>query len=278
MRYVALALMAIYGFACSPVTNSNDAGETIDASMRADATGSTPDASGIPDGQLGGACLANSMCSGDLECSAQQLCIAPACKGSNIIFLNRNGGTYSNGADDSRTNTSSIAQGTATLVPWNMTAVQWAQILTETRQIFADFDVEIVDADPGAVAHLEIVLTGSPSTDLGPNLGGVLSISPGDCSADINKIGFIFEPTGSPPTPIPGLIAPNAALSLGLSYTDKCPDIMSYSYDCVTANPTFNDTLLTCGQTGPQPCRCSTATNQNSKQEMLTRLGANVCP
>ncbi len=280
MRLVALALTAIYGLACSPIkANSDD--QLIDADVNGAADSAVvadagdPDANNLPAGDLGGPCFGNDTCTGDLVCNAQDICVPATCTPSNIIFLNRDGGTYTGGTEDSRTNVSSIVQGVATVASLTMTDAMWNQLLNNTRDVFADFDVAVVDADPGNLPHVEIVLTNSLSSAVIPTQSGTLSLSPGMCSTDISRIGFIFLTTSPPPIAVSLLIAQNVALTVGLSYTNQCDDMMSYNYSCVSA--TFTDATLSCGQTDAMPCRCGGASSQRSLSALLGKLGASTC-
>ena len=267
-------------FACSPITSgdvANDADPAALDSAVAVVDAGRPDATTILQGDLGGACFNDMTCKGGLTCNDQQICYS--CVPSKIIYLNREGGTYTKGSDDSRTNTTSvIAAGgpdTATLSARTITDSVWNQLLIDTRENFAAYDVDVVDQDPGNVEHLEIVLTDSLASAIGYQ-GGILGLSPG-CSSEFSLIGFMFgETLPSPPT-LASFFASRAALTAGLSYVTECNDAMSYTpLSCIV--PTFTDAPLTCGQAAAIPCRCNTAAStQNSHQELLSKFGARVC-
>jgi hypothetical protein len=273
MRLVALTFTALYFFACSPITaKSSDAGAAADADT-SDGSAGGADASNIAAGALGGACLADLTCNGNLNCNAEQVCVEPPqCMPSNIVYLNRDGGTYTPGSDDSRTNTSSILSADKTVSARTISTVEWNQLLTDTRQTLAAYDIAVVDVDPGNVPHLEIVLTDMTGNQFG--ISGALGISPG-CSDDISLIAFMFGGTAG--VPLKDLVASRIGLTLGLSYSTECSDLMTWDLGCFGS--TFSDVSLLCGQDQATTCRCDTTgeTKQNSHQSMLLKLGASSC-
>jgi len=70
---------------------------------------------------------------------------------SNIIFLNRcqGGCTINSGFGDSRTNTSSIIRGSATISEWNKGDAQWEELVSCVTALYDPYDIVITDVDPG---------------------------------------------------------------------------------------------------------------------------------
>lgn len=275
MRLVAaLSFTALYCLGCSPVTSAEtsdaDVGSTADSAVGA-VDAAAPDGMSIPQGDLGGACFPNSTCNGALVCNPEKIC-AVECVPGNIVYLNKEGGTYTSGPDDSRTNTSSIPTATVTVSSRTITSTQWNQLLLDVRMKLGAYDVALVDVDPGNVPHLEIVITDTTGSDFG--VQGALGISPG-CSDDFSLIGFIFGgPSGG--LTLSTRVASRIGLTMGLSYTVEGGDLMTW--DLQTIGTTFTNTSLNCGQSTATDCRCKQSeTQQNSHTEMLAKLGARVC-
>src|SRR5688500_19970175 len=81
---------------------------------------------------------------------------------SRIVYLNKGGVTLSPGNNDARTNRSTIVTQTTTIPAWNVSAANWQTTVSCFRDLFARFDVQIVETDPGNVPHMEAVFGGTP--------------------------------------------------------------------------------------------------------------------
>jgi hypothetical protein len=80
-----------------------------------------------------------------------------------IVFVNRNGGTYSSGAENSSANRSTIVRGTVTLPPYSRSDADWQRVMQLVKEEFAPYNIVVTDQDPGATAHIEMVVSGHPS-------------------------------------------------------------------------------------------------------------------
>ncbi len=194
-----------------------------------------------------------------------------------IIYLSREGGTYTRGDhDDSSLNLSSfIEPGSHYLNPWSIDELTWTEVLVCSRLMFGRFDVEVTDVDPGDVPHLEAALGGKPG-DLGL-AGGIGGISPFDCSVPVieRSITFIFtDSLGGNSQRVCEVIAQEIAHSVGLDHELLCEDPMTYLGGC--GSKTFHDVYADCHdmQLSKAPCACSGAEKQNSVQMLYERLGA----
>src|SRR5690606_31569114 len=106
---------------------------------------------------------------------------------SRIIYLNKNGVTLSPGNNDARTNRSTIVTQTTAIPAWNVSAANWQATVSCFRDLFARFDVQIVETDPGNVPHMEAVFGGTPGqVGMDPNVAGVSPFTL-DCSVIENS-------------------------------------------------------------------------------------------
>src|SRR5688500_1367707 len=109
-----------------------------------------------------------------------------------IFYLNKSGGTFRPGNNDSRTNYSSIVDSVSTVPAWNVSAAGWTQIVDCMKDLFSRWNVTITDVDPGNVPHFELVIAGRPQdVGMGSGVGGVSPYTY-DCSVIPNSIVYTF--------------------------------------------------------------------------------------
>ena len=194
-----------------------------------------------------------------------------------IIYMNRVGGTYSPGNNDARTNRSSLVQRATRIDPWAVSNANWNQVMTCVKDLFAPFDVEITDVDPGPdVPHIESVVAGSPG-DLGQrdDVGGVSPFT-SSCTVIPNSIVFTFANVfGNDMETVCEVVAQEAAHSFGLDHELLASDPMTYlgfsglrRFQDVEAD-CGERTVRPCGLPGGQVCR----QKQNSVRLLLERIG-----
>ncbi len=203
---------------------------------------------------------------------------ATALAQSKVIYLNKNGVTLQPGNNDSRTNRSTLASQATTLPAWNVSATTWTATVNCMKDLFAPFDVQVTENDPGATTpHMEAVFGGSP-TQLGmpSNVAGVSPFTT-DCSVIENSIVFTFTAV-LPPTDARlacEIMAQEVAHSYGLDHELLASDPMTYlDY---TGNRTFKNQTVSCGEDVTRPCGINGSTcraNQNSVTLLTDRLGA----
>ncbi|HUH04468.1 MAG TPA: Ig-like domain-containing protein [Kofleriaceae bacterium] len=205
----------------------------------------------------------------ELETPADEVVAIPHAA-PRIIFLNKNGGTYTPGTNNSSTNRSSIPNQTSTVPPWNVSAAGWNHIVTCMQDMFADYNVLVTDVDPGEAVHVEAVVAGRPQ-DVGMQ-SGVGGVSPFSCSVIERSIAFTFaEVYGTNYQAICETTAQEVAHSYGLDHEYLCSDPMTYLNGC--GKKSFQDTNASCGEYSARSCQCGGST-QNSHQVLTTRLGA----
>ncbi len=188
-----------------------------------------------------------------------------------ILFMNRSGGTYVEGDDNSSTNTSIIPNGSGTIAAWSYGDGAWTQVMACVREMYSRFDIEVTDVDPGSTAHIESVVGGTPGQVGMPSyVGGVAPVS-GDCSVVERAVVFTFAGVyGGDVQAICETVAQESAHALGLDHEYLCEDPMTYLYGCGAKS--FQDIAASCGEDGPRTCMCGGST-QNSVQILLDVLG-----
>ncbi|MCX5741753.1 MAG: Ig-like domain-containing protein [Proteobacteria bacterium] len=194
---------------------------------------------------------------------------------SRTIYLNRNGVTLKVGDNDARTNTSTIVRAPVTIPPWTTDPGTWSSTVACVRDIFARFDVTVVETDPGNVPHLEAVFGGSPTAlGLDATIGGISPFM-ADCSIIENSMVFTFtEVLPNDPRVACEIMAQEIAHSYGLDHELLASDPMTYlPYD---GHRAFQDVAVACGEDTARPCGINGSTcraMQNSVALLETRLG-----
>ena len=185
------------------------------------------------------------------------------------LFVNRHGGTYQSGDDDSSQHISSIVSGVSTVPPYADGDASWAQFMACIRDQFSPFNVTVTDVDPGSTTHIEAVIGGTPgSVGMGQGVGGVAPMF-GDCSIVERAIVFVFADVLGGAQTSCEVAAQEIGHAYGMDHEYLCEDPMTYLNGC--GNKKFQDQTVSCGEDSPRACQC-TAT-QNSVQMLLSRLG-----
>lgn len=191
-----------------------------------------------------------------------------------ILFLNRCAGGLTLDAgwpDDNTVNRSGILGGTTHFPEYPFGDGSWNQVVLESREIFAPFDIEVTDVDPSPMPHDEAVICGSGEL---AGFGGAGGVSPFTCDVIPSPITFTFpESLGDDPRTIAEVIAQEAAHAWGLEHEFKCEDPMTYLYGC--GEKSFQDGDYPCGEYEPRACECGGA-SQNAYQYILDLFGPAV--
>ncbi len=188
-----------------------------------------------------------------------------------IIYMNRAGGALHPGDENSATNTTGIVNQESTLSPFPYSDTTWHGVVDCMRAMYAPFDVEITETDPGNVDHIESMVAGSPSdVNLPDGYGGVAMMN-GDCSVMERGIAFTFPTVwGNNVRDICETAAQETAHSLGLDHEFLCEDPMTYLSNC--GNKAFRDIDADCGEYASRQCSCG-GSKQNSVKLFLQILG-----
>jgi hypothetical protein len=197
---------------------------------------------------------------------------APPATARRTIYLNRHGGNYTVGTNDSVANTQIFSSGPVTAPAYPFGDAEWNATRDCIAQIFAPFDVSVVDVDPGPVDHMEIVVTTLPSVFGLPSTNG--GIAPGDPTCTLLERGLALTfASVYGPQDIRGVCesaAAMAGITYGLDFAMHCPDVMTFLGGC--GDKAFRNVTAECGEYQPRACRCG-GTTQNAYQVLATRLG-----
>lgn len=205
----------------------------------------------------------------DTSSTEQKALDLPLSPTKRTIFVNRHGGTYTSGDDDSSTNTSSIPGGTATVPAYSEGDAAWSTFFACVKKEFSPFNVDVVDVDPGNAPHIEAVIGGQPGdVGMGSGVGGVSPMT-NDCALIERSIVFIFSDVFGDPTVECEVAAQEIGHSIGMDHEYLCEDPMTYLSGC--GHKTFQNKDVSCGEDAPRACMCTQT--QNSVQFMLDRLG-----
>jgi len=188
-----------------------------------------------------------------------------------ILYLNANGGAYDTGTfDDAIQNLSLLVDGPMQLPPYSRS--DFDETAACIRGGLAPFPIEIVETDPGAVPHVEIVFT----TTYWAGPAGTTMVVPSSCRPG-HQLEFVFG--NALPTAVRACqmaLIGYAEMTANLSIGANCNDFVDLSQDC-TPTRSFVDEEVPCVDTSGQPttCRCG-GTTQNTFAAMTAAFPA--CP
>jgi MYXO-CTERM domain-containing protein len=193
------------------------------------------------------------------------------------IYLNRWGGTFYGGHDDSSTNHSSIVPGGAnSLSGFGGNDGQWNTVLGCVQDMFSRFNVYVTDVEPLDGDYVECAVGGTPDeAGMGYGVGGVAPYDPG-CGSMTNAIVFAFSEVY--PRDDEGLqslcetVTQEVAHAFSLDHEFMCEDPMTYLDGCGAKE--FRDVYAPCGEWEERDCMCGdSADTQNSVQMLWDILG-----
>jgi len=194
------------------------------------------------------------------------------------IYLNRWGGTYYGGFDDSSTNYSSIVYGSsATVSGFGGNDDQWGTVLGCVQDMFSRFNVYVTDVEPLDGDYVEAVVGGSPQ-EMGMSwgVGGVAPYDPNTCGIISKGIVYAFaESYGKDEAGLQSLcetVTQEVAHAFTLDHEYMCEDPMTYLDGCEAKS--FQDVYAPCGEWSERACTCGDGgETQNSVQQLYTLLG-----
>ncbi len=202
---------------------------------------------------------------------------------SNIIFLNRCAGgctiISTNGTSDARTNMSSIpmgAVGPKAVSEFDQGDAMWDQLVACVRDVYAPYDIEVTDVDPGnAVVHHEAIVAGE-SGDIGWGGTGALGVGlvSGSCQALNNGISFTFANMIPSVEFMCATVAQESAHTFGMDHELECTDPMTYLEGC--GRKYFRNLNAQCGEDVPRTCNCGGL--QNSHLRLIDLFGFGDTP
>ncbi len=194
---------------------------------------------------------------------------------SHLIYLNNcmpNGCTVYPGSDDSLTQHSSIPTQQAQLAAYGWGQDSWNQLVACVQAMYAPFNVQVTDQDPGpSVNHFELMVGGN-STDVGiQGAGGVAPFIPCDGQLQDNVISFVFAAETSDLDYLCWAAAQETSHVFGLDHEMNAQDPMTYLTPPVK-KPGFQNSDTPCGEYSNRTCWCGQPT-QNSEQYLMDTMG-----
>lgn len=203
-----------------------------------------------------------------------------------VIYLNKDGGTYTfaQGDSNSQTNQASrvAASGVAmAVVPKISSSFDWPMIAACVKEHFRPFNVRIVETEPVGVDHTEAVVGGDGS-ELGHHPGsGILGIAAVTSVCNVAQKGICFS-FSEAHIGIPGrnqelcaTIAHEIGHTLSLEHESLDTDLMSYVPVSQTDGKAFRNQNSTCGRYPEEQFPCSCVPGQTNS---ANRLNTNVGP
>jgi uncharacterized protein (TIGR03382 family) len=208
------------------------------------------------------------------------LCPAVAAAAPRVIYLNRTGTTLQPGSNDSRAGTSSLVNQLTTIQAWQADNATWSDTMTCFKELYAPFNVTVIDYDPGPdIEHIEGVFGGDPAMfGIASNSLGVSPFMP-DCSMIESSIAFAFVDALPDTRSICEVMAQEVAHSYGVDHELLASDLMSYLVNDGARR--FQDSSVPCGEYEARPCGAGgfvCRPEQNSFALLAERLGANPHP
>lgn len=171
--------------------------------------------------------------------------------------------------DDAVEDLSSVLEVVAEPPPYPYGYSSWREMVATTRRLFAPFDIEVTDEDPGDWPHDEVFVCGAP-WHAGLD-AGYWGLAPLHCEPPDSAVSFVFpEAIGNAPEEIAATVAQEAAHAWGLDHSLSCRDPMSYAAPC--GERSFQDRDLSCGEYFARPCECG-GDRQNTYQRLAEVLG-----
>ncbi|HEY5926010.1 MAG TPA: hypothetical protein VIV11_30195, partial [Kofleriaceae bacterium] len=192
---------------------------------------------------------------------------------SHTIYLNRcvGGCSISPGADNSKTNRSSIPESPAVLAQWPHGDPAWTNLVQCVRDLYAPFDIQVTDVDPGQANHFEVMMGGF-GADIGMDgAGGVAPFEPCDGQLVDNVISFVFAAEISNQDFLCWAAAQESAHVFGLDHLLNAKDPMTYLTPPIKKEG-FQNENTKCGEDTPRECWCG-GTTQNSFQYLMDTFG-----
>ena len=174
-----------------------------------------------------------------------------------LLYINRCAGgcALTAGLDNAIERKSSIVSQNTLIPAFTHGDAAFNATVACVRTVLAPYDVNIVTADPGAVARREVILAGSSANAGLPN--GTPGVAPWANGTPLNNvIAFAFAADiGSSVDNLCWITAQQFGKLYGLDNEFHCPDIDSYLTGC--GIKTFANVDASCGEYSSRTCQTS---------------------
>lgn len=186
-----------------------------------------------------------------------------------LVYLNKNGGLYRQGRNDSTRDESTLVKGDTEIPPYNGSDKDFEEVVACIERRFARFAIDFTTEDPGNVPHIEAVLGGHPcQLGLNERVRGVAPLA-NNCSVVEKAVVFAFAENIKDTNTACEVTAHEIGHALGLDHEYLCDDPMTY-LSC--GHRSFQDVDARCGTNEPRDCACSET--QNTVEHLYAVLGA----
>jgi hypothetical protein len=194
-----------------------------------------------------------------------------------VIYLHRGGIELRGGTDAAADDRSSVVgerdSDVAKVPKFSGSDRTWRKIVSCVQDLFAPFDVAVVDRRPARPGYILVAVGGRSDLLPGGHSHGhesVGGLAPFDGAVIPDAVVFAFSATlENRVRPICETIGMEVAHAYGLDHGYECRDVMTYLPGCKRR---FLDKDVPCGEARPRPCHGGGAT-QNSYRHLLRVLG-----
>jgi len=193
---------------------------------------------------------------------------------SHLIYMNRCAAgcpVLAGNFEDAVTHHSSIPQQNATLAAYPYGDAAWNSLVQCVRDMYAPFDIQVTDQDPGTAARTELLVAGH-AADIGvPGAGGVAPFVPCEGEEIDNTMTFVFALETNNADFLCWAAAQETSHVFGLDHELLATDPMTYLTPPVK-KPGFQNMAANCGENTPRVCACG-GQQQNSAQFLMDMFG-----
>jgi hypothetical protein len=188
------------------------------------------------------------------------------------IYLNRNTTRVSIGENSAKNNAWAFTDAPVEVEGWQADETAWADTLACVEILIADFDAEVVEAEPTEGSYIEVIISGNAPTDFDlPFTVNGIGVATPECKPHPFALGVVFpravdDDVADTCTGIAFIIG----VSMGLEASIGESEVMSF---VPYPTKTFTDVDLPCGTSSAvDTCRCGEPT-QNSYRHLLQTFG-----
>ncbi|MBK9036733.1 MAG: hypothetical protein IPL61_36700 [Myxococcales bacterium] len=157
----------------------------------------------------------------------------------------------------------------------------WAEFVQCMKDIYAPYDVQIVETDPSPAPHHEAIVAGTSEEGFRTDALGIAELGAGFCAPKDNAISLNFANSHAA---VGGIslaqnlcwtVAQETAHSWGLDHVMECRDSLTYMFGC--GPKFFRNVNAPCGTVANRACVCGGNT-QNSHGKILAVFGQGTGP
>ncbi len=213
-----------------------------------------------------------------------------------VVWLNKNGGTYTFGAAGGSTSSvtnnvrapSFPSSGQAVIPALSTTAFDWPLIVSCVQESYRRFNVTVTDVEPAAGPYVEAVVGGNDGREIGRS--DLFGIAATDSFCTLYRTGIAFNFAGTHVSAFTNAAIRNQEMCntiahevghvLGLEHEIPNRDHMSYVYiqqacpGSAAGCKSFLDMAATCGTEAPGMPNCTCGgTSTNSYAKLATMIG-----